>query len=91
MVTVCLKPPGGLTAQQGERACLFYRGFYLMTTEQGAFSWLIKQGMNWFGKGQLAKTSGRLRLQGLKDRVEIIRDRWGVPHIYAENEQDLFF
>ena len=37
-----------------------------MTNEQEAFSWLIKQGMNWLGKGRLAKTSGRLRLHGLK-------------------------
>ncbi len=31
------------------------------------------------------------RLPGLKDTVEVIRDRWGVPHIYAKNEDDLFF
>ncbi len=34
---------------------------------------------------------GRLRLQGLRDRVEIIRDKWGVPHIYAQNDEDVFF
>ncbi|HEU4760204.1 MAG TPA: penicillin acylase family protein, partial [Dehalococcoidia bacterium] len=28
---------------------------------------------------------------GLRGRVEIIRDRWGVPHIYADNLRDLFF
>ncbi len=32
-----------------------------------------------------------VRLQGLKQRVEILRDRWGVPHIYAQNQDDLFF
>jgi len=30
-------------------------------------------------------------LSGISDSVEIITDRWGVPHIYAQNEQDLFF
>ena len=31
-----------------------------------------------------ARTSGRdLALQGPADRVEILRDRWGVPHIFA--------
>ena len=25
------------------------------------------------------------------DRVEVLRDRWGVPHIYAKNTDDLFF
>ena len=24
-------------------------------------------------------------------QVEVIRDRWGVPHIYAQNTDDLFF
>jgi penicillin amidase len=32
-----------------------------------------------------------LRLEGLADTVEIIRDRWGIPHIYAKSEADLFF
>lgn len=30
-------------------------------------------------------------MQGLQQPVEIIRDRWGVNHIYAKNEHDLFF
>src|SRR5579885_1122086 len=28
---------------------------------------------------------------GLHESVEILRDRWGVPHIYAKNTDDLFF
>lgn len=32
-----------------------------------------------------------LRQPGLQRPVEIIRDRWGVNHIYAQNEHDLFF
>jgi len=31
------------------------------------------------------------RLQGLHQPVEILRDRWGIAHIYAQNEDDLFF
>lgn len=31
------------------------------------------------------------QVPGLKDSVEIIRDHWGVPHIYAQNADDLFF
>ncbi len=30
-------------------------------------------------------------ISGLQDRVEIIRDNWGIPHIYASNTHDLFF
>jgi penicillin amidase len=32
-----------------------------------------------------------VRMPGLRRPVEILRDRWGVPHIYAENTHDLFF
>jgi penicillin amidase len=32
-----------------------------------------------------------LRVRGLRAPVEVVRDRWGVPHIYAANEHDLFF
>src|SRR5207342_1529810 len=30
-------------------------------------------------------------LPGLQKPVEILRDRWGVPHIYAQTVEDLFF
>jgi penicillin amidase len=42
-------------------------------------------------KRSLAKIDGELRAAGLKQPVEVIRDRWGVPHIYAQNTDDLFF
>jgi len=32
-----------------------------------------------------------LTVKGLKEPVEIIRDEWGVNHIYAKNQHDLFF
>jgi penicillin amidase len=32
-----------------------------------------------------------IRVPGLTDSVEIIKDHWGIPHIYAKNETDLFF
>ena len=32
-----------------------------------------------------------IQTPGLKQPVEIIRDQWGVNHIYAKNEHDLFF
>jgi penicillin amidase len=34
---------------------------------------------------------GAVHLKGLKAEVEIYRDGWGVPHIYAQNEEDLIF
>ncbi len=39
----------------------------------------------------LATISGELGVPGLKAPVEVIRDTWGVPHIYAQNTDDLFF
>jgi penicillin G amidase len=38
----------------------------------------------------LPKTRGTLRLADLHEPVEIITDRYGVPHIYAHNEDDLY-
>lgn len=32
-----------------------------------------------------------LRIAGLHAEVEVLFDRWGVPHIYAEHPADLFF
>jgi len=32
-----------------------------------------------------------LSVIGLKEPVEILRDEWGVNHIYAKNQHDLFF
>jgi penicillin amidase len=39
----------------------------------------------------LAPVEGNLRLAGLREPVEVIRDRWGVPHIHAHNTHDLYF
>ena len=33
----------------------------------------------------------RLNIEGLRDEVTVIRDEWGVPHIYANFEEDMFF
>ena len=39
----------------------------------------------------LAQTSGRLAVAGLSRPVTVLRDPWGIPHIYAETQDDLFF
>ncbi|RLD25182.1 MAG: penicillin acylase family protein [Bacteroidetes bacterium] len=33
----------------------------------------------------------QVKISGLEQPVEIIRDKWGINHIYAENQHDLFF
>ncbi|HUE72733.1 MAG TPA: penicillin acylase family protein, partial [Pirellulaceae bacterium] len=42
-------------------------------------------------KTVLAQLDGDIKLSGLKEPVEIRRDRWGIAHIYAQNQHDLFF
>jgi penicillin amidase len=39
----------------------------------------------------LATISGQLKVPGLAQTVKVLRDRWGVAHIYAQNQHDLFF
>ena len=38
-----------------------------------------------------AQQSTTLTLPGLDAPVEILKDEWGISHIYAETEHDLFF
>jgi len=42
-------------------------------------------------RGPLPQHDGEFSIEGLFDKVEILRDEWGVPHIYASNMHDLFF
>ena len=40
---------------------------------------------------RLAIVDGTVKAPGLDSAVEVRRDRWGVPHIYAKTQHDLFF
>ena len=42
-------------------------------------------------KACLARTDGEIRVAGLREPVEVLRDKWGVAHVYAKNADDLFF
>ena len=37
------------------------------------------------------KTNGTVRVDSLQAEVTVVRDSWGVPHVYASNPHDLFF
>jgi penicillin amidase len=39
----------------------------------------------------LSQIRGTLKVKGLLKPVNVLRDRWGVAHIYAQNQHDLFF
>jgi penicillin amidase len=43
------------------------------------------------GAQRLTTRADTLHVAGLRQPVEVLRDQWGVPHIYARNEHDLFF
>ena len=42
-------------------------------------------------RASISQIEGELTLEGLQEPVEVIRDRHGIPHIYAQNTDDLFF
>ncbi len=49
-------------------------------------------GINAFaGMQAAAQTTGSLRVAGLSAPVQIVRDDRGIPHIRAQNDNDLFF
>lgn len=70
-------------------ACIFLLGLLMTalgTGAQHAAGTLPEQ-----ARAALSKIRGSLKLAGLQKSVHVLRDRWGVPHIYAENQHDLFF
>ena len=40
---------------------------------------------------RLAQIEGMVSLAGLEQPVEVLRDKWGIAHIYAQTQHDLFF
>ena len=52
---------------------------------------LPKDALRDTARSRLARLDGRVSLTGLDSAVEVRRDRWGVPHIYARTAHDVFF
>ena len=52
---------------------------------------LLAPVLHLLGRSRLPRLDGALSLAGLQAPVEILRDEWGIPHIYAANESDLWF
>ncbi|HXT68988.1 MAG TPA: penicillin acylase family protein [Vicinamibacterales bacterium] len=46
--------------------------------------------INALARASLSQINGELAVPGLSAQVEVVRDTWGVPHIYARNIDDLF-
>src|SRR5574341_1252823 len=47
--------------------------------------WLLIQ------RRSFPQTSGTIKLDGLSAPVDIYRDSYGIPHIYAQTPEDLYF
>ena len=45
----------------------------------------------WMVRRPWPKVDGSITVPGLTAPVEVVRDKWGVPHIYAESEHDLVY
>jgi penicillin amidase len=56
-----------------------------------AASRLAVLGTHWLLRQPKPRDQGRLRVNGLSAPVEVLRDRWGVPHIYAKTLPDVIF
>jgi len=39
----------------------------------------------------LPQAEGTIKVSGTVGEIRIVRDKWGVPHIFADNEKDLHF
>src|SRR5437899_2232747 len=47
--------------------------------------------LNAEAQAALSVVQGTISVEGLRQEVTVLRDRWGVAHIYARNQHDLFF
>src|SRR5438105_12118217 len=61
---------------------------FLLTT---CFAQTAPQSLAARAQAALSPVNGKLSVPGLTQPVRVLRDRWGVAHIYAQNQHDLFF
>jgi penicillin amidase len=68
------------------KRALFILGLLILILVVAVGSWFY-----WMTRQPWPQIDGTLQVAGLRAPVEILRDSWGVPHIYAENSHDLLF
>jgi penicillin amidase len=51
----------------------------------------VPESLEELARQSLARIEGDMAVPGLREPVEVLRDEWGIPHIYATNTHDLFF
>ncbi|MGD2272348.1 MAG: penicillin acylase family protein, partial [Desulfobacterales bacterium] len=52
---------------------------------------LVVLGAYGYLRATLPDYDGEITIAGLKDKVEVIRDTYGMPHIYAQTDDDAYF
>jgi penicillin amidase len=62
-----------------------------MTTIYDLLGLLARKGLTWLSRRRLPQIEGTLSLPGLEGTAEVLRDRWGIPHLYATTLPDLLF
>ncbi len=73
------------------RSPRFARGFVIAGGAVAFVLALVFGARLWCTRWPFPRTRGLIRVDGLAGPAEIIRDRFGVPHIYAGSAEDLFF
>jgi penicillin amidase len=56
-----------------------------------AIAILVTGGFSFVVRRNFPAINGTTKVAGLQSQVEVYRDSWGIPHIYASNPHDLFF
>ncbi|NLF02975.1 MAG: penicillin acylase family protein [Anaerolineales bacterium] len=62
-----------------------------MSLVQRVVSPALRTGLTWLSRHRLPQTEGSLQVTGVAAPVDVLRDRWGVPHIYAQSASDALF
>jgi len=69
---------------------LILRFFVILVVSALVLALFASGGFIYLSRRPFPQTSGALRLPGLSSSVEVMRDVFGVPHIYADTPEDLF-
>ena len=72
-------------------ALLNSSGAFGIGSSLSAFPRQVSDSLGAAARAALSGTEGAKKLPGLQKQVTVIRDTWGVPHIYAQNQHDMFF
>jgi penicillin amidase len=70
------------------RLCALLLSYFLLMT---CLAQPVHQSLGARARAALSTVNGKLSMPGITQSVTVLRDRWGVAHIYAQNQHDLFF